>query len=255
MNYETWKNDLNFQDFWQRLITVISDKEWRYRFKVIWDDEMSPWDWLIEPVDSCIESGRYGPVAKWEVEWIEVDPTIEEKTEQIDYSEQIRDKFTSEEFEFSIIGNIIRINIPIQFLSSYYSSTLPIQPACGPGSWFVCPFWMTNDCFKECLSNSVNGQWVPCPTLSQFIPNPKLYWTGNQWIFRSIASLSQTCLQTENKCKDLQFGEIIRAFDSDDRLVEIAHHKCGHTFPDDTYKLPHYHGKPQSIHITYPPGQ
>jgi len=123
MDMEMWKKDLPYQNFWRWLIVIIQEKPWcNHRFKVISDDEASPWDWIFEPMfvsdpfNSCIESGRYGgPVAKWEVEWVEIDPITEKKTdshlpaEWIDCTEQICERLTLEGFEFSIINHFIRI--------------------------------------------------------------------------------------------------------------------------------------------------
>jgi hypothetical protein len=45
--------------------------------------------------------------------------------------------------------------------------------------------------------------------------------------------------------------EHLRTIRQDETMVDIQHHKHGHTFEDtNTYELPHYHG-PNGEHISY----
>ena len=112
--FKEWENDLKCQDFWRRFLDIIKEKDLYYRIKEIWDDEITQWDGLIEPVECCIE-GWSEPVAKWDVDWIEVDPITEEKVgnglpnDWVDYTEYLCEKLAAEGIEFSIVNHYIRI--------------------------------------------------------------------------------------------------------------------------------------------------
>ncbi len=115
MDYEMWKKDLKLQNFWRKLLDVITEKERYYRVKLFEDNETTRWeDWLIEPIECCIESG-FGPIGKWEVEWIEIDPIFEIKkgkgvpSEWVDDTQLICEKLAKENIEFEIINHFIRI--------------------------------------------------------------------------------------------------------------------------------------------------
>jgi hypothetical protein len=121
-DYEAWENNPKYQDFWRRLIDILKEKRWDHRIKEICEDKPSQWeDGLIEPVECCIESGKYGPLAKWEVEWVEVDPILKEyigrllPIKKTDYTEYLCEKLTAVGIKFSIVNHNIRINTALEW--------------------------------------------------------------------------------------------------------------------------------------------
>jgi len=121
-----WKKDSKYQDYWSRLIDIITEKNWRFRFKTIWRNDDKTLRWTCElcgPPEECVGpeiaenyiDANCGIAAHWEIEWIEIDPIIEEENdtnfppEWVDDTEYLCEQLTSEGFEFSIIDHFIRI--------------------------------------------------------------------------------------------------------------------------------------------------
>ena len=128
-----WKKNTKYQDFWNRLLDIITEKYWRYRYRAIWsEDEKPKWDWglhgppeeYVSPeIAECYIDTSSGISAFWEIEWMEIDPIIEEENseeissdlpaEWVDDTEYLCEQLTSEGIEFSIVNHYIHINTQI----------------------------------------------------------------------------------------------------------------------------------------------
>ena len=133
-NHEIWENDLENKIFWEQIRAIIEEKQYAFRIKARFDVEISQWNstwfeavvsridftgnYVFVSIDSYIDDrDMYGPVAKWDIEWIEIDPIIESpidpdlSTELVDDINQICKKLSSLRIKFSIINHFVRIYI------------------------------------------------------------------------------------------------------------------------------------------------
>ncbi len=107
MDYEMWQKEISYQMFWERLLEIILEKRWFFRYKAVWDDDIDIQKWetrLFLPAECYIDTATYGPARKWEVDWLEIDPIIEteDKSDIIDDTEYICTKLKTEGIEFEI---------------------------------------------------------------------------------------------------------------------------------------------------------
>ena len=123
-NYETWKKDAHSQELWRKIFLIIKENICTCRFKLIGYDGvslgLSQWDYIFEPVECCIEYSG-GPIAKWEVEWVEILTLFEVKLNKskidiVDRTIHLCTRLEEEGVHYKIVDGNIRIStVPSQF--------------------------------------------------------------------------------------------------------------------------------------------
>jgi len=119
-NYETWKTDIPSQELWRKIFLIIDENNCTCRLKYIVDGDISEWGYIFEPVECCVEDLYWGPIAKWEVEWVEFLTLFEIKLSKteidiIDRTVLLCTRLEEEGVNYKIVDGNIRIStVPSQ---------------------------------------------------------------------------------------------------------------------------------------------
>lgn len=106
----------SLNDFWSKIVAILKDYPCKCRLRISRTDITTEWGSpIFEPSPSYVELMQFGPVAKRDIEWLEVDPVVMQHVGRLvppkrkDFMNDLLQRFEDEGIKVILSDKYLRI--------------------------------------------------------------------------------------------------------------------------------------------------